>query len=143
MCEGQAFWLFEGRIGRGSCKLPNNLSLHSAGYDCVPSLFGSRSSFWCWSFPWLSHILKYCCTISAAELISVKNKGWKFEVGHWLLNLLGKNLFKFKNALERPQIISNCFTFFIIIYYFKGWPWLHLATHWWQHWWRFLIPFRK
>lgn len=26
LLEGQAFWLFEGRIGWGSCKLPNNLS---------------------------------------------------------------------------------------------------------------------
>lgn len=26
LSEGQAFWLFEGRIGWGSCKLPNNLS---------------------------------------------------------------------------------------------------------------------
>lgn len=31
---------------------------HCTGYHCVPSLFGSHSSFWCWSFPWLSHILK-------------------------------------------------------------------------------------
>lgn len=26
LSEGQTFWLFEGRIGWGSCKLPNNLS---------------------------------------------------------------------------------------------------------------------
>lgn len=33
LSEGQAFWVFEGRIGRGSCKLPNNLSALCAALD--------------------------------------------------------------------------------------------------------------
>lgn len=53
VCEGQAFWLFEGRIGWGSCKLPNNPSArrctaldvtmfpvyldHAAAFDADPS----------------------------------------------------------------------------------------------------------
>lgn len=81
LSEGQAFWLFEGRIGWGSCKLPNNLSaqlLHSARYHYVPCLSGSHRSFWCWSFPWLSHILKKALlfyTIIIAELTVIsKNR---------------------------------------------------------------------
>lgn len=53
LSERQAFWLFEGRIGWGSCKLPNNLSAqhctvlditmfpvyldHTATFDADPS----------------------------------------------------------------------------------------------------------
>lgn len=87
LLEGQAFWLFEGRIGWGSCKLPNNLSARrSTVLDII-------------MFPvYLDHIaelmqilplteshpemLLLCYNINPDELISDirNNKSWKFEL---------------------------------------------------------------
>lgn len=55
LCEGgEAFWAFWRQDRQGSCKLTNNAAQRSP----CPSLLGPRSSFWCWSFPRLHHILK-------------------------------------------------------------------------------------
>lgn len=79
---GQAFWLFEGRIGWGSCKLPNNLlAQHCTVLDITvfQVYLDHTEAFWCWSFPWLSHILKkvlLCYNMNPAEFIwnkSLKN----------------------------------------------------------------------
>lgn len=58
---GQAFWFFEGRIGWGSCKLPNNFSAQHCtvlNITVFQVYLDHTGAFWCRSFPWLSHILK-------------------------------------------------------------------------------------
>lgn len=77
---GQAFWLFEGRIGLGSCKLPNNLSAqrctalgitvfqvyldHTQRFDAGPSLG--------WITSWKKVLL--CYAMNPAKVISFISK---------------------------------------------------------------------
>lgn len=85
---GQSSWLFEGRIGWGSCKVPNNLSAqrcpglditkflvywdHTAAFDADPS------SGWATSWKRVS----FCYTINPVGLISITNmrNSWRYEI---------------------------------------------------------------
>lgn len=107
---GQAFWLFEGRIGWGSCKLPNNLSAqHCAVLDITmfQVYLDHTGVFWCWSFPWLSHILKkvlLCYDMNPAEYISLISKKQQ-------LNILGlENLKSLKNVDISGSKLATCFS---------------------------------